>query len=79
VVIKAGARIGPYSVIGRGTEVEEGASVAGAIIWPQCHVSPEASVSNAILGRNCYLGRSVSVDGAAVLGDNTTLTDYTRT
>jgi NDP-sugar pyrophosphorylase family protein len=53
--------------------------VAGAILWPQCHVSPEANVSNAILGRNCYLGRSVSVDGAAVLGDNTTLTDYTRT
>ena len=38
-VIKAGARIGPYSVIGRGTEVDEGASVAGAILWPQCHVS----------------------------------------
>jgi NDP-sugar pyrophosphorylase family protein len=78
-VIKAGARIGPYSVIGRGAEVDEGASVSGAILWPRCHVSPQATVSNAILGRNCYLGRSVSVDGAAVLGDNTTLTDYTRT
>jgi mannose-1-phosphate guanylyltransferase len=78
VVVKAGARIGPYSVIGRETLVDENASVDGAILWPNCHVSREAKVRNAILGRNCRLGCSVSVDGTTVLGDNTTLTDYTR-
>jgi len=78
VVIKAGARIGPYSVIGRDTQVDEDASVDGAILWPHCHVSREATVRNAIVGRNCRLGRSVSVANAAVLGDDTTLTDYTR-
>jgi NDP-sugar pyrophosphorylase family protein len=78
VAIRTGARIGPYSVIGRDTQVDEGAAVQGAILWPQCHVGPEATVHGAILGRHCRLGRNVSLDSSAVLGDNTTLTDYTR-
>ena len=78
VLVKAGARVGPYSVIGRQTQIEEEASVEGAIIWPNCRVSSQAAVRNAIVGRNCHLGRSVTVDGGAVLGDKTTLTDYTR-
>jgi len=78
VLIKTGARVGPYSVLGRQTQVEEEAVVEGAIIWPNCRVGRDASVRQAILGRNCHLGRNVSVDGGAVLGDKTTLTDYTR-
>jgi NDP-sugar pyrophosphorylase family protein len=78
VLIKAGARVGPYSVIGRQTQIEEEAWINGAIIWPNCRVSSHAEVRNAIVGRNCHLGRSVTVDGGAVLGDKTTLTDYTR-
>ena len=79
VVIKAGARVGPYAVLGRDTQVDENASVEGSILWPNCHVSRDATVRNAILGRNCQLGCSVSVNGNAVLGDYTTLTDFTRT
>ena len=78
VLIKAGARVGPYSVIGRQSQIEEHAVVDGAIIWPNCRVSEHASVRDAIVGRHCHLGRSVSLDGGAVLGDKTTLTDYTR-
>lgn len=78
VLIKTGARVGPYSVIGRQTQVEEDASVDGAILWPNCRISREATIHNAILGRNCHVGRSASVNGGAVLGDKTTLTDYTR-
>src|SRR5262245_27970508 len=78
VLIKAGARVGPYSVIGRQTQVEEEAVVEGAIIWPNCRVGRDASIRHSIVGRNCHLGRSVSVDGGAVLGDKTTLTDYTK-
>jgi len=78
VLIKAGARVGPYSVLGRQTQVDEDAVVDGAIIWPNCRVGRDACVREAILGRNCHLGRNVSVNGGAVLGDKTTLTDYTR-
>ncbi len=78
VLVKSGARIGPYSVIGKQTQIEEGVQIDGGIIWPNCRVSRDASVRNAILGRNCHLGRNTSVNHGAVLGDKTTLTDYTR-
>ena len=77
-LIKAGARIGPYSVIGRQTQIEENAVVEGAIIWPNCRISRDAEVRNAIVGRHCHVGRNVTLDHGAVLGDRTTLTDYTR-
>ena len=77
-LVKPGARIGPYSVVGRQTQVEENAVVEGAIIWPNCRISREAEVRDAILGRNCHVGRHVTLDHGAVLGDRTTLTDYTK-
>jgi NDP-sugar pyrophosphorylase family protein len=77
-LIKAGARVGPYSVVGRQTQIEEDAVVDGSIIWPNCRVGRDTTVRDAIIGRNCHLGRNVSVNGGAVLGDKTTLTDYTR-
>src|SRR5918993_1954282 len=61
-LVKSGARIGPYSVIGRQTQIEEQAVIDGAIIWPNCRVSKEAEVRNAIVGRNCHLGRNVTLD-----------------
>ena len=79
VLIKSGARIGPYSVIGRQTQVDEDASIEGAIVWPNCRVGREASVHNAIMGQHCHLGRNVRVADGTVLGDRTTLTDYTHT
>lgn len=78
VLVKPGARVGPYSVVGRQTQIDERAIVEGAILWPNCRVSEEAVVRHAILGRHCHVGRSVTLDRGAVLGDKTTLTDYTR-
>ncbi len=78
MVVKPGARIGPYSVIGRHTHVDENASIDAAILWPHCRIGRDTSGRNAILGRGCHLGQGVSVDAGAVLGDHTTLTDYTR-
>jgi NDP-sugar pyrophosphorylase family protein len=78
VVVKAGARIGPYSVIGRQTQVEENAIVEGAVIWPNCRIGRDAEVRNAIVGRNCHVGRNVTLNQGAVLGDKTTLTDFTK-
>jgi NDP-sugar pyrophosphorylase family protein len=78
VLVKAGARIGPYSVLGRQTQVEENAVVDGSIVWPNCRISRDAEVREAILGRHCHVGRHVSLNHGAVLGDKTTLTDYTK-
>ncbi len=76
--IKAGAVIEPYSVIGRGVVVEEEAHVASSIIWPNTRIGQHASIQGAILARNCHVGRNVTVRGAAVLGDKTALTEFTR-
>ncbi len=78
VFIKAGARIGPYSVIGRQTQIEEEATIERAIIWPNCRVGGNAVIQNAIVGRQCHIGRSASVNSGAVLGDKTTLTDFSK-
>ena len=78
VLIKAGARIGPYSVIGRQTQIEEEATIERAIIWPNCRVGGNAVIQNAIVGRQCHIGRSASVNSGAVLGDKTTLTDFSK-
>jgi NDP-sugar pyrophosphorylase family protein len=78
-VVAKGARIGAYSTIGRNSVIEEGASVEASILWPNCHVSAGASVIDAILGRDCRIGRGARIDGGTVLGDDSILSDYTRT
>jgi NDP-sugar pyrophosphorylase family protein len=76
--VKAGATIGPYSVVGRNVVIEEEAEVIGSIIWANTRVGQHAVVENAILGRNCHIGRNCMVRRDAVLGDKTMLTDYSR-
>ena len=78
VVVKAGARVLPYSVLGRHTHVDEGAVVDGSIVWPNGWIGRDAVVRGSILGRNCHIGRSASVERDAVLGDKTVVTDYSR-
>jgi NDP-sugar pyrophosphorylase family protein len=77
-VIKAGARIGPYSVIGRHCHIEEHASVERSIVWADTRVSQEAIVRDSLLGRSCHIGRSALVEHGAVLGDKSVVTDFSK-
>src|SRR3954454_18401861 len=77
-IVKAGARIGPYSVIGKHCHIEEHAVVERSIIWANSRVSQDAVLRRAILGRQCHIGRSVSIDEGAVLGDKSVVTDFSR-
>jgi NDP-sugar pyrophosphorylase family protein len=77
-VIKAGARIGPYSVVGRQCHVEEHARIERSILWSGTRISQEATVCRSILGRHCHVGRSALVDDGVVLGDKSVLTDFSR-
>jgi len=77
-VVKARARIGPYSVVGRHCWIEEGATLDHAIIWPNTRISQEAVVRGSILGRQCHVGRSAVVENGVVLGDKSVITDYSR-
>jgi NDP-sugar pyrophosphorylase family protein len=77
-VIKPGVEI-INSVIGPGCYVEEKARIVDSVLWSHNRVGTGAEISHAIIGRGCHIGRSSSVQAGAVLGDKTSLTDYTQT
>ena len=77
-VVKTGARIGPYTVVGRECWIEEHATLDRAIVWPNGRISQEAVVRDSILGRHCHVGRSALVENGVVLGDKSVVTDYSR-
>jgi hypothetical protein len=54
------------------------AVVDGAIIWPNGRISRNAAVKDCILGRHCHVGRDVVIEGGAVLGDKSAVTDFSR-
>jgi len=76
VVIKAGSKVLPYSVIGRQTHIDEQSVIDGSIIWPNGWIGREATVRGAILGRNCHIGRNTRLETPVILGDKTVITDY---
>jgi NDP-sugar pyrophosphorylase family protein len=76
-VVKAGARLGPYTVLGRNCEVEDGANVSGAIAWPDTRIGREATVTDTIIGRSGQIGSHAQLNGG-VLGDRTSIADYSR-
>jgi NDP-sugar pyrophosphorylase family protein len=76
--VKAGARVGPYSVIGRHCYIEEHATVEHSIVWANTRISQDATVRRAILGRNCHIGRSALVDEGVVLGDKSVVTEFSK-
>lgn len=67
------------SVLGKGCYIEERARIENSVIWSHTRVGTAAQVKDAIVGRGCHVGRSTLVGSGAVLGDKTSLTDYTRT
>ena len=77
-VVKAGAKIGPYGVVGRQCHVEENAIVERSIVWSGTRISQEAIVRNAVLGRHCHIGRNATVENNVMLGDKSVVTDFSR-
>lgn len=75
--IKPGAKI-LNSVIGNGVHIEEKAVVEDSVVWSHTRVSGGAEIRNAVIGRSCHIGRNAVVGAETVLGDKTTLTDYSR-
>jgi NDP-sugar pyrophosphorylase family protein len=77
-IVRAGARIGPYSVLGRQCQIEEDARVNGSIVWPNTRIGRDAVVRDSILGRHCHVGRNATLEGHVVLGDKSAITDYSK-
>jgi NDP-sugar pyrophosphorylase family protein len=77
-VIKPGAQI-INSVLGQGCYIEEKARIEHSVIWPHTRVGAGAQVAHAVVGRGCHIGRSAQIGAGTVLGDKSSLTDYTQT
>jgi len=77
-VIKPSAQI-INSVLGPGCYIEEKARVENSIIWAHTRVGAGAQITDAIVGRGCHIGRAATVNRGALLGDKTSLTDYSQT
>jgi mannose-1-phosphate guanylyltransferase len=75
-IIKPNARI-INSVIGKGVQIEERAVIENSVIHSHTRVASGSHISNSIIGRSCYIGKNCVVNSGAVLGDKTSLTDYT--
>jgi NDP-sugar pyrophosphorylase family protein len=75
--VKAGARIGPYSVLGRQCVVDEDADISASILWPETHVGREAHITDTIFGRSGEIGRNALVRGG-VFGNRTAIAEYSR-
>ena len=76
--LKPGVKI-VNSVLGKGCYIEERACIENSVIWSHTRVGTAAQIKDAIIGRGCHVGRSTFVGPGAVLGDKTSLTDYTKT
>jgi NDP-sugar pyrophosphorylase family protein len=77
-VVKAGARVGAYGVIGRQCYLEEQAVVERSIVWSGTRVCQAAVLRGALVGRHCHIGRNAVVENGAMLGDKSVVTDYSR-
>ncbi len=78
VVLKSGARLGPYAVLGRQVQVDEQAQVRDTVAWANSVIGAEALVEGALLGRNCLIGRNSEISDGRMLGDRSSVTDYSR-
>lgn len=76
-VIKPGAKI-VNSVLGAGVYVEEKAVVTNSVVWSHTRINSNAVITNAVIGRGCHIGRFARVGANSILGDKTSLTDYTQ-
>jgi NDP-sugar pyrophosphorylase family protein len=66
--IAAGARVGPYAVLGENCFIDEHATIRDSIIWDNVRVGREANIDGAILASRCSVGEGVSIQRGAVIG-----------
>lgn len=76
-VVKPNARI-VNSIIGAGVHIEEKAVIENSVVWSHTRISSQAQIQGAIVGRSCHIGRNATISEGVVLGDKTSLTDYTK-
>lgn len=71
--IEAGAHILPYTVLGSGTVVEDGASLKKTIVGRGCYIGPRSELRGVVLGQGVKCKQFASAFEGAVIGDGCVL------
>ena len=74
-VIKPGVTI-ENSVLGEGCRIEEGARIKDSVIWNGTRVLPGARIERSIIGRQCFIGEGAMLRPGTVLGDKSSVSDF---
>ena len=74
-VIKQGVAI-ENSVLGAGCRIEEGALIKDSVIWDGTRVLAHARIERAIVGRQCHIGEGARLRPGTVLGDKSSVSDF---
>ncbi len=78
-VIKRNAQVGPFTVLGDNTIIEEKAHVERSVIWESCYVGNDAHVTSAVLCSHvtvkcdCVVRENAVVGDGCVLGQSSTV------
>ena len=78
-VIKSGARILPYSVIGPHCHIDKDAVIENTILWAGSQIDQAAVVQGAILGQQCHVMAHTRIKPQTVIGHASTLTSNIHT
>jgi NDP-sugar pyrophosphorylase family protein len=76
--VAAGASLGPDAVLVSNVELAPGCQVTDSVLWDYASVGSEACVSGALLGHGVRVGAHARVEPGAVLGEGSTISDFSR-
>jgi mannose-1-phosphate guanylyltransferase len=77
--VAAGAHVGPEATLTSAVRVAAGASVRDSVVWEGAEVARSASVEGSLLASRVRIGPHARVLPGAVLGEGTSISDYSRT
>jgi len=66
----AGARVEPFSVLGRGCLVRDGASIKRSVLWNNVYVGSGAAMRGAVVGSRVQVQAKAGIYEGAVVGDD---------
>jgi NDP-sugar pyrophosphorylase family protein len=72
-IIGPGARVLPYSVLGKKCKIGAYSSVSKSVLWDQVTVGPNVDLEEVVLGRQCKVSQETPLAKGAVLGDKNSL------
>ncbi|HKJ71225.1 MAG TPA: sugar phosphate nucleotidyltransferase [Gammaproteobacteria bacterium] len=69
-ILRSGAVVGPYAVVGRHSEVDAGARLRRSILLDSSYLGEHAEVRGSFCGNRVLLEQEVEIEAGAVIGDD---------